>query len=423
MKLINKFLLIFILISLVVLAIGGVWTYFSFTKVNDKETDNEIAGQLYQIYWLIEQGTSLDLLNRDRETNITKLTDTLNLKEAKSFYDTTGYHRGSQGIIPFRKVRSFKKIGNDWYKIEMHNSLLEPDDTLYGTIVSITAISVFLIVVSLIVGFYVSKKLLRPFHYSLGEIQKFSIQKGRKINLPRTSTFEFNLLNKFVNEMSCKAVDDYNNLKEFTENIAHEIRTPLAVASGKLDLLIQKNDLNEGELSLIMDAQQSLKKVSKIQYALGILSRIQNEEYSTREVVNLSQLLDKLLEQHHDIFNLRSIELKCRAQEKVVVENDPVLMEILMTNLIQNAIKHNVESDGIVEIELDHTAFKISNPGSAIELPADKLLERFRRNGNGSDSLGLGLAIVKSISDQSNYQLSYHFDAKTNWHQLSVMFS
>lgn len=422
MSLIQKILLVFVVISLFVLGMGGVWTFFSFTKVNEKETDSEINGQIQQIIGFIEKGMTIKALNEEEEISVSIITDTLNIDEKKHFYDTIAYHRASKAYINHRKISANKKINGTWYKIMIHNTLLEPEDTLYGTIVSITVITVILILVLLILGFVVFKQLLNPFHYSLSKIHDFNIQKGEPLRLPKTRTTEFEKLNGFINNMTERALHDYNNLREFSENIAHEIRTPLAVASGKLDLMLQNKSLDSKELDLISDAQSSLKKISKIQHALGILSSIQNQESVQSATVILSELLDKLIEQHLEIISLQEIKLTIDIEPNVQVTNDPILVEMLLTNLIQNAIKHNISTSGEIDIKLDSEVLIISNTGVPLNQSPEKMLERFKRNGNGNESLGLGLAIVDNICKKSEYLLNYQFDSNSHWHKLAVHF-
>jgi signal transduction histidine kinase len=67
----------------------------------------------------------------------------------------------------------------------------------------------------------------------------------------KTDIFEFNLLSQTLDKMSKKIRLDYLNLKEFNENAAHELQTPLAIIKSKLELLIQKENLDEKQLQLI----------------------------------------------------------------------------------------------------------------------------------------------------------------------------
>jgi len=87
----------------------------------------------------------------------------------------------------------------------------------------------------------------------------------------------------------------------------------------------------------------------------------------------------------------------------------PVLADILITNLIGNAIKHNVSSGKMV-IDLNGKQLFIKNTGKLLTGSPQNLFERFRKADSASDSLGLGLAIVKEICKLYGYEIKYEYN-------------
>ncbi len=422
MKLINKFILVYLLISLFVFSLGGVISFYTFSTVNDSETDAELWGQTHQVSKLLKRGTSSEALSEDREMNIKILKDTTDLQISTVYKDTTDYHHASRAVIPYRKITAVRKINDVWYQIEIHNSLLEPEDTFIGAFVSNTLIFFLSIIFTFLLSFLISKWLLDPFKVSLTKIKNFSLHDKEALEFNKTNTLEFDQMNQFIHQMTKKALTDYNNLREFSENIAHEIRTPLAIASGKLDLLLQLDNLKSEDLKLISQAQESIKKISNIQHSLGILSRIENEEFNQEIHVNLSQLVNNVIEDHADITHLRGIEVSTIIEEGVGQVNDPIMIEMLVTNLFQNAIKHNIQEGGYIKILLDHHRLVFENSGNKISQPTRELMGRFKKNGHTKDSLGLGLSIVQDICTKSQYQFSYTFEDVHNIHRLEIVF-
>jgi signal transduction histidine kinase len=336
--------------------------------------------------------------------------------------DTIAYHRASHGDIHHRKLKFDRKIGGQWYHIETYNSLLEPEDTLFGTLVSFAVITVLLIVLSLVIGMIVSKWLLKPFHNSLSEIQIFNIQNRRPIRLTNTNTIEFKTLNNFIYEMTNRAIRDYNNLREFSENAAHEIRTPMAIASGKLDLLLQSNQLSEEQLSLISDAQKSIKGLSKVQHSLNLLSRLENENQFKFQKINLSKLVLRITNDHSEITVLKDLKYDVELDNNVIINADESLLEILISNLIQNAIRHNVVG-GFVNVNLTSHQLTISNSGHELISEPSDMFKRFKRsNLKGNESLGLGLSIVKKITEKNGFAIAYTFEKENNIHTLTLNF-
>ncbi|HEY9046268.1 MAG TPA: ATP-binding protein, partial [Ohtaekwangia sp.] len=93
------------------------------------------------------------------------------------------------------------------------------------------------------------------------------------------------------------------------------------------------------------------------------------------------------------------------------------LADILLTNLVNNALKHNV-SGGNISIRTTSHSLTIANTGAALTTDPQRLFERFKKQNQASGSLGLGLAIVKKICD--NYHLDIEYAASGTWHTLTI---
>ncbi len=83
------------------------------------------------------------------------------------------------------------------------------------------------------------------------------------IHFEHTSIKEFNELNSSLNAMANKIHADYINMKEFTEDAAHEMQTPLAVAQSRMELLLQDIHLTEEQIDSIMEASEAIKRLGK----------------------------------------------------------------------------------------------------------------------------------------------------------------
>ena len=96
---------------------------------------------------------------------------------------------------------------------------------------------------------------------------------------------------------------------------------------------------------------------------------------------------------------------------------NPYLAEIMLSNLIKNAIRHNVEG-GKLLIDFNKEKIVISNTGSKNKIDKDILFKRFHKSSSSSDSLGLGLAIVLKICEVYGFSLEY--DYKNEMHCMKV---
>src|SRR6202000_3201098 len=94
---------------------------------------------------------------------------------------------------------------------------------------------------------------------------------------------------EFLKKMTEKAQEDYQSLKEFTENASHELQTPTAIIRGKLDLLME-SDIRDEQAVLIAEMQNALERLSRIHSSLTLLTKLENKEYEAKEAGKLSGL-------------------------------------------------------------------------------------------------------------------------------------
>jgi signal transduction histidine kinase len=420
MRLIQKFILVYLAISLLAFSIGGVVVYKIFSEAIARETNFELRQIVSDLSTLIEQGVSLDILIRNK-VSINPVSKLKMIKDSTVFSDTLAYHRYSQAIISQRKIEAYRTINDSTYRISVFGTIIEPEDTQNSATRSMVILFLVLVVFSLLMSFFVSKWLLSAFHVSLKEMSKFSIQDSKPIRLPKSSTYEFKNLNKFISQMTSKAMQDYRNLKEFSENLSHEVSTPLAVASGKLDLLLQENDLPEKQVSLVISSQKAIQKLSKIQRALSLLTKIENAEFSKIKELKISAYLKKLIEESEELIAIKEIKLTSDVDKEVKIKMDATLAEILFSNLYQNSIKHNIKN-GSIKIILSENSFIIENTGEIPQNSPSLFFQRFKKNNQSSESLGLGLSIVKKICDISGFTITYDFDQESRVHRIHIDF-
>ncbi|MCB0556989.1 MAG: HAMP domain-containing histidine kinase, partial [Phaeodactylibacter sp.] len=204
------------------------------------------------------------------------------------------------------------------------------------------------------------------------------------------------------------------------ENASHEMQTPLAVAQGKLDLLLETQGLSDEQLTLVQAIQQSIGKLSKLGKALQLLTKIDNQEFSSQAPVNFSRITEASLEHFSELATLKDLQMSSRIEPNVQISVDPVLADILVGNLLKNAIRHNGQG-GWIAVELTSEKLVVRNSGKPPRVPTEQLFGRFQKSHATDGSLGLGLAIVKKIADASQFTVDYQFSEGA--HQLTVGFA
>ena len=206
-----------------------------------------------------------------------------------------------------------------------------------------------------------------------------------------------------LNELLARLEKVFDREKRFTADVAHELRTPLAELRtlAEVNLLApppsaQENALCWEEIQTVVLRMESL--------SLRLLELARSEQAGVAiclEPVDPAALLKAALERIQPAAETRGIAFECLLSGPVAWNTDPVLLDMIVSNLIGNAAHHAVP-DSVCRIELDHSSFRISNRVAGIgagDLPF--FFERFwKKDLARSDGRrhGLGLALVKEAA-------------------------
>lgn len=325
-----------------------------------------------------------------------------------SLVDTSRFDSYEEDIVPYRRLSYEQLIGEDAYRITLWKRLSETDGLFSGIAFTLLLVAIDIIACFYFLNRWFSKRVWRPFYRALSGLKHFDLHKGERISFQRSEIEEFNTLNVELSKLTDKVARDYQNLREFTENMSHETQTPLAIIRSKLELLVQSEKLDSEQLGHIKSALDSVNRLSKMNKSLILLTRIENDQYNVAEVLNFSQLIRRQLDKFDLFISARELKLKMNLQEDVMLQINPNLAEILLTNLISNAIKYN-RIQGELNIELSPGHLVISNSGAPLTIQGDQIFERFKK-GDQPDSVGLGLAIVKKVCDHCSCNVHYTYE-------------
>jgi signal transduction histidine kinase len=417
MKLINKFTLWYLCIALTCTVFSTVITFYSIKSKMDNAaidrllTINQIAAEK------IRSGIEWDSSVLGRKVLVQELTNPLPAKKTTISKSESSYP-GSQKKEYRIAVSSFTSINNKNYNITSFGYVIQSEHLLSG--IEGTIIWKWILILSLIAisARLVSRIILSPFKETLKAIDLFNIRNKEKIQLPHTNTREFKELNCFVKSMTDKAVDEYISLKEFTENASHELQTPVAVMKMKLELLAESAITDEQAL-IITEVQESLEKLSRINSSLALLTRLENHEYATHEPLRFCKLINETLDFYRELMEMKSISLTKNVATDVNVSLNPMLGQLLLNNLLSNAIRHNTR-EGKIRVELTHEALIIQNTGAEPNVSTTELFRRFKKGNQSDKSIGIGLAIVKQICEIHHFDIDYTF--QKGMHILRVGF-
>ena len=243
----------------------------------------------------------------------------------------------------------------------------------------------------------------------LESLETFDVDEPSKVTFEPSSFAIFNELNVYLIELIDRIRENYQGHKQFTQNASHELQTPLAIIKGHVELLLQSPNIGEKEISALAIVLQNTTRLSKLNSALILLSKIENHRFSDHQKVNFNEKIEEILHNFKDLIRMKKITVQRKDHAIFEVEMSEVLAEMLVTNLIQNAIRHNLIA-GFLRIEIHQHKCAITNPGASLKIAPENLFKRFRRESTQEESLGLGLSIVKKICEQSKLTIDYQFD-------------
>ncbi|MEM8509274.1 MAG: HAMP domain-containing sensor histidine kinase [Bacteroidota bacterium] len=335
-----------------------------------------------------------------------------------AFKDTVFYEEYAGKHIPYRTYTFPASLNSQPVKITLKHALLEIKELIWLLFLG-TSFVIFLLMLGI---YFINQKIYkwawRPFFRNLATLKNYNVTQQESIDLKQSQINEFEELNLVITALIDQVKKDFQNLKEFNENISHEIQTPLAIIRNKVVLLLESKNLNENELKRLEAVHQETNKLSKIGKSLTLISRIENQEFRRIERVAVHTVIENILSNMEEMISFKDLKVSLDLHP-VTIECDHILADILFTNLIKNAVQHN-KDDGNISMMLTTDKFEITNSGEALDIAPEKLFLRFQKGSTANGSLGLGLAINEKICEIYGFRLDY--ERKAEIHVFSLCF-
>ncbi|HMP92949.1 MAG TPA: HAMP domain-containing sensor histidine kinase [Phnomibacter sp.] len=320
---------------------------------------------------------------------------------------------------PYRELNAPIVIEGEPYTYTARINLVETNDLIR----SIGLLFLLMIALLMLGWWYINKRysqqLWAPFYQTLAAIEQFELDKAVKPTLNTSDVEEFNRLNESVEKLIEKNLSIYQSQKEFVENAAHELQTPLAVFQAKIDALLQYGPFTEEQFNRLVALHESAARLKRLNKNLLLLSKIDNDVYHTRSTVAVKEIIEKQLEFFCEQAQAKQIDINTSLGKAVKVQSNSVLLELMVSNLFMNAVRHNI-AGGKIYVALNQSMLRFSNTGKPHPLGADKLFTRFSKVNASEQGNGLGLAIVKKITELNSWRIAYEY--ADGLHQFSVYF-
>jgi signal transduction histidine kinase len=420
MKLLTKTSYYYILYTIPVLILSSFFFYYLLLHEigESNETILESRVKIIENYIKNENHSLLNVLESNNELVVTEVEKSIILP--RKIKDTLIYSDIEKENIAYKKLEVNSIINGQNYKITVLKNTIEFDELMEVVLIVFITFLVLLFSVIFFINIKISKKLWQPFWFTLDYIKNFNVTTTPAIKLESNNINEFNELNTSINQMTSKMIMDYHNQKKFTENASHEFQTPFAIIKGKIDLLLQNKNLDLDTLKTLISIDDAINRLSRINKSLLLLSKIENRQYDHSDKLLLLPLLQKCITVNEDFIADKNIKIIIEDLDELYFNINYELCNILFTNLIQNAIRHNIEGGSII-ISIKNNSISIRNSGNQNPLNSNLIFERFGKQSTNTNSIGLGLSIVKEIAEVYKINISYSFENKLHVFSLNQL--
>ena len=418
MRLLNKITLNLLAISLFIFLIGMVAFYYMLRQQVDQNINLELKKREITINKEFDAAHSS--INQSINLNDTIMITALNQPRLpERFSDTLLYNPETNKYALYRQLGFVKTIHNRDYYFQIFKPLEETDRLIIRIVIIMNLLVIMIILPLIIVNRHSSRQDWKVFYDTLSKINNYDVNSHESFLLQNSDIKEFEDLNRVLVAMTERIKNDYLNLKEYIENASHEIQTPLAIINSKMELLLQSGDMKEKQYKTVADAYEASNRLSRLNKTLILLAKIENRQFPESKPVNPSIMINHQLESLEDLINSKKIKVIKRLDSNVTVLMNPYLAEILLVNLIKNALRHNV-TGGELSLELSSSTFKIANSGPPLQIDPKMLFKRFHTSSSSPESLGLGLSIVQKICDMYSFKVGYSY--QNGMHVMNVDF-
>lgn len=262
-------------------------------------------------------------------------------------------------------------------------------------------ITFIVVVIAGFVTYRLVDRFLEPITDLKNRMKEVNVQNlSKQIEVKETGD-EIEEITVSFNDMIIRLSKLFSEEKGFLQNAAHELRTPLAVLKTKIDVF-KKNENNT-----IEDYQKMLASVTeyndRMSHLVQMLLQIQESQTVERkDEINIYDLIDEVIMDLSIYIDEKHLSVTEEGDRAQIIGSD-LLMYRVFYNLIENAIKYNVDG-GYINVLIneneDDVVIKIEDSGCGIHSEKKKVFEAFyreRRTANESNGVGLGLHLVKQI--------------------------
>lgn len=372
----------------------------------------------HQKSWIQEKLKTTSPSNFVSFDNSISIKPTTQSSNEEKFSTEPIYVTADDEVVMHRILISNTIVNGKSYEIRIQKSMIEDEDLLNSILFLQLLLLVVLLGGLILINFKISKKIWQPFNSIVDQLNTYRVDSNKDFEDVSTNINEFKNLSSSIKKLTERNTQLFKAQKEFTANASHELQTPVAVMQSKVELLMQTSPISEEQSELISQISVSANKMQRLNRTLLLLAKIENNQFPETSELNLNEIIIKLKEQYEEAFSQKQIKFETDLQNENTLTANAILMDILIGNLISNAIRHTEFGKSIV-VKTLNSSFEISNEGKN-KLDENVLFQRFKKQSENTNSIGLGLEICSKICELYHFKISYDF--KDSKHFFTIYF-
>lgn len=302
-------------------------------------------------------------------------------------------------VVPIHDLES----GGYHGAIQITDSFQEITESIQNILYIMLMGSLILILIIGVLSYVMSNNFTKPFHVLIQHMD--SVSQGYMDEIKISSSKEIEDIATAFNKMICKLKDVEQNRQTFVANVSHELKTPLSSMKVLSEsLLLQPDTPIEIYRDFMQDIDEEINRETKIINDLLTLVTLDVNEIELHyEKVHVNSMVESILRRLKPLADEKRISIYFETNREVETYLDRTKMELVITNLVENAIKYNKEQ-GYIDVKLqgDHKQVRIEVKDTGEGIPEesiDKVFQRFYRvdknRSRNTGGTGLGLSIVK----------------------------
>ncbi len=261
----------------------------------------------------------------------------------------------------------------------------------------------------------IAGRSIRPIEKVIATAEQMSQTKlDQRIPLPNHRDELYRLV-ATINALFGRMQDAFQREKNFTADASHELKTPLAVVKGTLEVLVRKPREREHYEAKIHLCLNELNRMGRMLEQLLLLARHESSTMQPHiETLILSHHLNNVVERVRSSAQAKGIAVAVTCADSTTVAADAGMVEMMVENIVSNAVKYSLSGSSItIAVEQSGNTVTCSISDQGIGIPEEKLhaiFDRFYRvdesRTSSTGGLGLGLSIVKKLANLQHIKVS-----------------